>query len=265
MIAFLPDRQADGPRLPRRSPIHSPKRVLKVVGGRRGLDAVNRRERILDVAAQLLVSDEDQLSMRKLAAEAGVSVTTIYNLVGSQESILIALVGRPAYRPAVMYDAATDPRPLETLFAEVQAFATAINHDQGAVLPAARALMHLGFERLRLNISPVIESFFLPPLRRAAALGHLRDGVPPEFLANRLAALGVQAMLDWASGIGGYADFRRRCIGDFILIVLAGIADSQRSEWEARLGELTPGGSPSTVRLASGNNGESFALHNPPD
>lgn len=218
--------------------MNGPRRALRVVGGRRSADAAGRRERILDVAARLLVSDEDELSMRKLAAEAGVSVTTIYNLIGSQESILIALVGRPAYLPAVASDPSDCPAPLEALFAEVQSFTEAMNSDRGAVLPATRALMHLGFERLRRNITPVIEAFFLPRLREAVSLGHLRNGVAPEFLSDRLAALGVQAILDWACGIGGYSDFRRRCLGDFILIVLAAVEGDRRTEWECRLGDL---------------------------
>jgi AcrR family transcriptional regulator len=211
-----------------------PKRTIRIVEGRRGADIADRRERILDVAAELLAG-AGELSMRTLAARAGVSVMTIYNLVGDQESVLLALIRRPAFRAPLRQP---DAAPLDGLYREVEAFADAMVVDSAAILPAVRALMRLGFAALRTNISPVIEGYFQPRLLEAAALGGLRPSVPPDQLAERLAALGIQAILDWASGVGGHAEFRRRCLADFILVILAAVVESERDAWESRLTAL---------------------------
>jgi AcrR family transcriptional regulator len=53
------------------------------------------RETVLDVAANLVKQHgPDALTMRKLAAELGTAVTSIYWHVGNRESLLDALVGR---------------------------------------------------------------------------------------------------------------------------------------------------------------------------
>jgi AcrR family transcriptional regulator len=62
----------------------------------RTLAKQNRRRRILDAAAQLIAEDGSfsGLSMRKVAQQASVSVTTLYNLFGSKEEIRRALVAK---------------------------------------------------------------------------------------------------------------------------------------------------------------------------
>ena len=61
--------------------------------GLRELNVAARRQRILDAARRLIATGGiAALSMRKLAREAGLSVTTLYNLFGVREEILQALV-----------------------------------------------------------------------------------------------------------------------------------------------------------------------------
>ena len=53
----------------------------------------SRRQRILEAARGLIAGGGMQsLSMRKLAVESGLAVTTLYNLYGSRDDILFALV-----------------------------------------------------------------------------------------------------------------------------------------------------------------------------
>ena len=63
--------------------------------GQRAVAKENRRSRILAAAVTVITRDGSftGLSMRKVAEEAGVSVTTLYNLFGSKEEIRLALVG----------------------------------------------------------------------------------------------------------------------------------------------------------------------------
>ena len=61
--------------------------------GRREQGKERRRRRILDAAAQLVEREGlDGLTMRRLSDAAGVSYATVYNLVGSKEDVLVALL-----------------------------------------------------------------------------------------------------------------------------------------------------------------------------
>jgi VWFA-related protein len=68
-------------------------RKTTVPRSRRETNIATRRQRVLESARTLLNEDgQDGFSMRKLAEEADLSVTTLYNLVGSREDILRALI-----------------------------------------------------------------------------------------------------------------------------------------------------------------------------
>jgi len=61
--------------------------------GRREQGKERRRRRILDAAAQLVEAEGlDGLTMRRLSEAAGVSYATVYNLMGSKEDVLVALL-----------------------------------------------------------------------------------------------------------------------------------------------------------------------------
>lgn len=64
-------------------------------GGIRERGMAERRTRILDAAADLIRGgDVSQLTMRALSDTAGVSVPTVYNLVGGRDDVLVALLER---------------------------------------------------------------------------------------------------------------------------------------------------------------------------
>ena len=59
----------------------------------REVNIESRRQRILEAARSLIAGGGMQsLSMRKLAAESGLAVATLYNLYGSRDEILFALI-----------------------------------------------------------------------------------------------------------------------------------------------------------------------------
>ncbi|MFF0746070.1 TetR/AcrR family transcriptional regulator [Streptomyces sp. NPDC004111] len=112
------------------------------------------REDVLDTAARLVVQHGPQhLTMRKLAAELGTAVTSIYWHVGNRESLLDALVER-----TVREMGALTPRgrtPVERVVSVARALRRelrarphliAMVHERGLTermfLPAQRALVH---------------------------------------------------------------------------------------------------------------------------
>ena len=58
-----------------------------------------RRQRILEAARELIVSEGTQaVTMRRLAKEAGLSVTTLYNLIGGRDRIVSTDKYRMSFR-----------------------------------------------------------------------------------------------------------------------------------------------------------------------
>ncbi|MGW2559596.1 TetR/AcrR family transcriptional regulator [Streptomyces sp. NPDC001514] len=112
------------------------------------------RDEVLDTAAVLVKQHgPDALTMRKLAAELGTAVTSIYWHVGNRESLLDALVERTvqemgAIRPSGRTPAARIVSVARRLRRELRArpHLIAMVHERGLTermfLPAQRALVH---------------------------------------------------------------------------------------------------------------------------
>jgi AcrR family transcriptional regulator len=65
------------------------------MSGLRERNKAKRREGILDAALELFGTAEIQsVNLDQIAARAEVSLPTIYNLVGTREQLLVALIGR---------------------------------------------------------------------------------------------------------------------------------------------------------------------------
>lgn len=74
---------------------------------RAGLD----RDQVVDCALGLVEAHgADALSMRKLAAELGVTTTTIYWHVGSRDELIVAVIGRLAEQQAKVRVSGSTPR-----------------------------------------------------------------------------------------------------------------------------------------------------------
>jgi AcrR family transcriptional regulator len=70
-----------------------PPTIPQAVSSLREANCESRRQRILESARQLIAEEGPAaITMRRLATEAGLSVTTLDTLIGSQEKILTAVV-----------------------------------------------------------------------------------------------------------------------------------------------------------------------------
>ena len=84
-----------------------PKSTVSVTSRRAGLD----REQVVDCALGLIEANgADSLSMRKLAAELGVTTNTIYWHVGSREELIVAVISRLAEQQAKVRVSGSTPR-----------------------------------------------------------------------------------------------------------------------------------------------------------
>jgi AcrR family transcriptional regulator len=212
---------------------------------RREANVASRRQRILESARTLLAeAGQDGLSMRKLAKEAGLSVTTLYNLVGSREDILRALIEDSAGRFAspVTVPASSG----DSLSRTVEAFDSVLRYfiDDAAVLkPLIVANFATGYlEELRKEE----HSLYLRPakdtvrecLLDAIAEGQIRDVVSPEFLEAQF-YVGLELALDrWAFGFLDDDEFRAKSLSGSYLALLAVASPENRPRLESELRRL---------------------------
>jgi AcrR family transcriptional regulator len=192
--------------------------------GLREQGKARRRHRILDAAAQLVEADGlDGLTMRRLSETAGVSYATVYNLIGSKEDVLVALLRSGLEDLGAQLAAVASPDPLDRARALVAGVV-----DHFVARPALyRALVHAVHD-------PVAGTRGVPIRRRTIALyetsirdamgqGLLRDDLDPHVLALHVTLAINGVIRRWAAGEMHAAGFRAEA--DYALRVsLLGVA-----------------------------------------
>ena len=212
---------------------------------RREANVASRRQRILESARTLLAeSGQDGLSMRKLAREADLSVTTLYNLVGSREDILRALIQDSAGRfssPVTVPVSSGD-----SLARTVEAFDSVLRYfvDDAAVL---KPLIVANFATGYLDeLSKEEHGSYLKPakdmvrecLLDAINEGRIRDVFSPEFLEAQF-YIGLEVALDrWAFGFLDDEEFREKSLCGAYLTLLAVASPEDRPRLESELRRL---------------------------
>jgi len=212
---------------------------------RRENNVASRRKRILESARTLLVENgQDGLSMRKMAREAGLSVTTLYNLVGSREDILRALIEDSAERiDSTVTVSESTGDPLERT---IEAFEKVLRYfvDEAAILkPMIVANMETGYveelgkEEHGLYLSGAKESV-RESLMDALAEGQIRDVISPEFLEAQF-YVGLQLTIDrWAFGLVTEEDFVAKGLFGAYLTLLAVASPEHRPRIEEEIRKL---------------------------
>lgn len=178
----------------------------------RAQNTAARKKRILAAARRLIVSEGlEGLSMRKLAAEARLSVRTLYNLIGSREEILRALVSSGMDEMDAVLEATTPlSDPIARARAVILVSAEHFIADPDAYRPVLLALYREGTsmggdafalgERAATMQRVAIEA--------AMSEGLLRRDVDPMMLGWQIFLSWAQAMQAWAGGIIDDAGFR---------------------------------------------------------
>lgn len=213
--------------------------------GRREANVAARRQRILESARALLQeAGPEGLSMRKLARQAGLSVTTLYNLLGSREQILQALIKDSVQR---LEEPAPDARPTrDPLRRAVRAMEGILQYviDNGDLLrPLIVADFRTGsWSRLAQQDEAAHFKSSKEAVRAAIteALDHgqLRNVVGLDFLEVQL-HVGWELALDlWAFGVLDDEAFRLKSLSGFYVTLLAFAEPDVRSGLEKELRRL---------------------------
>src|SRR5579872_4080850 len=169
--------------------------------GRREAGKAERRERIIRAARELIRETGNAgLSMRVLAAKAGVSLATPYNLFGSKRAIVLAVLQDVReFHERFSHLRATDP--LERIFAAVDMNIAFYVADPDFYKTMWAAVFDTS-DDLRVALwNPRRDGFWQGLIREAAEAGALAPEIDLELLRRQLDHLFRSIMLDWVVGL----------------------------------------------------------------
>lgn len=202
-----------------------------------------RRQQILDAARRIIVrKGVSELSIRKLAEEAGVAVKTLYNLYGGRAIILQALVDQTMDRmdEALERDAPLEADPLERCRAVVTVTIDQLLENE--IL--SRSLVLAQYQGLEAGpaddgaVTARASQMQAVAIRAAMDQGLLRSTLDPELLGGQIYHGYKMAYLQWAYGRIDGEGFRARALYG-LYVALLGVATARtRPRVEKALDDL---------------------------
>lgn len=175
--------------------------LAEPAGGRREAGKAERRARIVQAARELLrETGGAELSMRAIAARAGVSPATPYNLFGSKRAVLVSVL-EDIRDFGKLFASAAGLSPFERV---LRAAALAVSYyekdpDFYRVL-WLNLLGSEGAEDRNAIFNAKRDAFWTDLLQAAADAGLLRPGLPVAALRRTLDAVFRGTLLEWAIG-----------------------------------------------------------------
>jgi len=197
-----------------------------VLRSRRELNMQERREQVFNAAREILIARPDDFSMRNLATEAGVSVRTIYNLVGERSDVLLAIVTRLGVH---LHDVrrSSHENVFHRLLDEIEE-ARNVDLVNNEGLAAIRALRLLGPSYLARRVHTLLQAEYQPDFALAMEQGDLRADVASEDLTAMLAGLVTHAANCWSND-GDALAYRERAAHALAMTLLISATAENRS------------------------------------
>lgn len=206
----------------------------QAAGGRREAGKAERRVRIVQAARDLLREGGGaEVSMRAIAARAGVSPATPYNLFGSKRAVLVSVL-EDIRDFGKLFASAAQLGPFERL---LHAATLAVGYyerdpDFYRVL-WLNLLGNQGGEDRSAIFNPKRDAFWGDLLQAAADAGLLRPGLPVDALRRTLDATFRGTMLEWAIGALPTPALQEAVTLAYLL-VLRGAASPKGAVWLER-------------------------------
>ena len=205
--------------------------------GRRDLNKAKRRDAILDATVILLgTRDSADITTEEIAALAGVSAATVYNLVGTRNELMYQLVSRILTDLAESLQALDpgDPIAEAQLIIEhtVRAFVSNPNAYRQVVAVTQRAAAS--------HPTPIEPSSFqVVAMRRAQSMGIIRKDIDASGLARQIFLSYTGAAMLWSAGRIDDAGFLTAARHGLFTVLAAAATDDHREEFIDRLRPLS--------------------------
>lgn len=209
-----------------------------------------RRDAILG-EAQRVIGEQgfDALNLRALAEAASVTVPTIYNLIGSKDAVLIALIERAVTRiekALENFEAATALEHAEAVVIQSTAIFEA---DENFYRAAMIAGEHLDSREDHLGRSGWIHARSTEMAAHACRVGQregqLRGDIASDMLAGQMYALYRTALHDWTHRMISIEEFRTIALRGFYICLAADATDDFRATLLERMAALSEPGTAS--------------------
>lgn len=192
--------------------------VVETLGSRestRSKNMAKRRETILREARALIaVEGFEAMKIRDLATRAGLTVPTIYNLVGGKNEILTVIIDEMLAQLRVIQDQA-GPSTVEESFAmQINDLADHFATDEAFFRAAFIAGDRSGLFEQNSD-EGIFAHFVQQPINacaRAVGEGLLRGQIPPEVLGPQIYGCYRLARQDWANGYCDLDGFRKQAL-----------------------------------------------------
>lgn len=209
----------------------------------RAINVEKRRQRILAASLEVIQKvGVDGLSMRKIAEEAGLAVTTLYNLFGSRDDIVHALVLGFVDEIERYFDAHQESDdPLVRLRSLYSLAISRMVENSSTYKPALVALYRSISsvpDRLELSLHRMT-SASTAALAQAQERGLIRADAAPATLSAHLNNGFVWVVYLWAEGLIDAEEFNARSLYGINLLLLAVAADATRPDIEAELARFS--------------------------
>lgn len=207
----------------------------------------DRKDRIFAAAREIIAADGyDALTTRGLAQAAGVTVPTLYNLVGDKAAIVSAMAIASIEELWERLEFNRRATPLEMADAVIDEAFAKISEDKAFSRGTFIALQRLG---IAFSYHPTRDDAGAHAARRsvdmaefavraAGRLGQLRGTLPAHELAVQMFAAYRAALDDWLSDAIDLLEMRRRQRWGFYLVLASDASDAFRAELLTRLAAL---------------------------
>ncbi len=183
-----------------------------------------RRESILSEARKLIATEGfDALKLRDLAGRAGVTVPTIYNLIGGKPEILAVIIEDLVAQLQNALQLATAAQAEGIFEAQVNQLSDLFSTDEDYYKAAFIAGDHSGLFEQRSDtgifarsVQPLIDA-----CEQAQENGHLLGQVSAEQMGRQIYGCYRLARQDWTNGYFGLETFRAQALTGIFLCLAA--------------------------------------------
>jgi|SaaInlV_120m_DNA_3_1039746.scaffolds.fasta_scaffold21831_2 AcrR family transcriptional regulator len=207
----------------------------------RSKNMTKRRATILREARNVIANDGfDALKIRDLAARAGLTVPTIYNLIGGKDDILATIIKELVEQLQIIQDQVGSATVEESFAKQIHNLAHHFATDEAFYRAAFIAGDRSGlFEQS--SEEGIFARFVRQPIeacRRAVEQKLLRGNIPPEVLGPQIYGCYRSARQDWANGYFDLDGFRRQALTGIFLCLAADANPTFRARLMAQISKL---------------------------
>jgi AcrR family transcriptional regulator len=188
-----------------------------------------RRMRIVKAAAKLLAERTDgSFSMQELAARAGLSPATPYNLFGTKTAILqeVFRIETEGFRRN--YAALRNKPPVERVLAAVDQILSVYVRKPQFFRGLSRNLGAAGRNELEQVFFPLLNAMFEPLVSDLAADGAFSADIPPNVITTQLTRIFEATFLHWSALDWDEDYFGRQLRIGFAITFLGFLGDADR-------------------------------------